>query len=314
MKTIFLLNPKAGDGKGLDKIREQVNKTAKELGVEAGVYQTKSKGDGEKFARLAAKEAVKNNEQVRIVACGGDGTLNEVLNGIMGYDCAAVGIIPIGTGNDFARNFADAGDFMNIEAQLKGEVRSCDVIKYSGLINGVEQTRYCANMFNIGFDCNVVDLTAQLKKYPLLKGSMAYIVAVLGILIKKKGAKLKIEIDGEVVEDGPVLLTAVANGSFCGGGMKSSPHASVNDGLMDTNIIYNVTRREFLQKFPHYTKGTHLELPDIGKILFYKQCKKVVITPLGGNMRLCTDGEITDAGEVTMEVVPEAASILIPKA
>ena len=126
-------------------------------------------------------------------------------------------------------------------------------------------------MFNIGFDCNVVDLTARLKTYPLLKGSIAYLAAVAGILIKKKGANLKIEIDGETVHEGPLLLTAIANGSFCGGGVKSSPKASLNDGLIDANIIYNVTRREFIRKFPAYSKGTHFQLPDIDKILYYRQ-------------------------------------------
>ena len=84
-------------------------------------------------------------------------------------------------------------------------------------------------MFNIGFDCNVVDLTAKLKTYPLLAGSMAYLMAVLCILIRKKGADLRVELDGEVYEDGPVLLTALANGSFCGGGVKSctQPHVSM---------------------------------------------------------------------------------------
>lgn len=75
---------------------------------------------------------------------------------------------------------------MDIEAQLTGTVMACDAIRYSGMLDGRVQTRYCANMFNIGFDCNVVDLTAKLKTYPLLAGSMAYLMAVLCILIKKR--------------------------------------------------------------------------------------------------------------------------------
>ena len=178
---------------------EEVLASADKLGVEAGIYVTKSRGDAENFARLAASEAENAGEEIHIIACGGDGTLNEVLNGVMGFDYAAVGVMPTGTGNDFVRNFPDAGDFMSINAQLKGKVERCDAIRYSGFIDGREQTRYCANMFNIGFDCNVVDLTATLKEYPLLKGSFAYLAAVMGILIKKKGANLKVEIDGEVV-------------------------------------------------------------------------------------------------------------------
>ena len=83
---------------------------------------------------------------------------------------------------------------------------------------------------------------------------------------------------------------------------------------MDVNVIYNVSRFDFLKKFPHYSKGTHMELPDIGKILLFRQCRKAVITPLDGNMRLCVDGEITDAGEVNMEMMPMAVNVLVPKA
>lgn len=73
-------------------------------------------------------------------------------------------------------------------------------------------------MFNIGFDCNVVDLAGRLKQYPLLTGSVAYMAAVVGILVKKKGADLKIQLDDQLVHQGPLLLTALANGSYCGGG------------------------------------------------------------------------------------------------
>ena len=313
MKIIFIVNPKAGKGRGLDKLKEKITNISVTLGIPAGFYMTKSVGDAESFVRMAALEARQNGEEIRFISCGGDGTVNEVINGIMGFDNASVGVMPIGTGNDLVRNFADAGDFMNIEAQIKGDLIQIDLIKYEGILEGRWQRRYCSNMFNIGFDCNVVDLTAKLKQYPLLKGSMAYMTAVAGMMIKKRGANLRIELDGETVHEGPLLLTALANGSYCGGGVKSSPKASLRDGLMDVNIIYNVSRREFVQKFPYYSKGTHMDLEDIEKILYFRQCKEAVITPLEGVMRLCTDGEIVDAEKVKMEVVPEAVSFVLPK-
>lgn len=313
MKIIFIVNPKAGKGKGLDKLKDKITSVSEKLGMSAGFYMTKSVGDAESFARMAALEASQKGEEIRFISCGGDGTVNEVINGIIGFDNASAGVMPIGTGNDLVRNFADAGDFMNVEAQIKGNPIHIDLIKYEGILDGRWQKRYCANMFNIGFDCNVVDLTAKLKQYPLLKGSMAYMTAVAGMMIKKRGASLRIELDGETVHEGPLLLTALANGSYCGGGVKSSPKASLRDGLMDVNIIYNVSRREFLKKFPYYSKGTHMELGDIEKILYFRQCKEAVITPLEGVMRLCTDGEIVDAEKVKMEVVPEAVSFVLPK-
>ena len=316
MKTIFIINPKAGTGKNLDKRKEEITKMAAELGVEVGFYITKAIGDAEKFARLVCKETQISNpdEELRLVACGGDGTVNEVLNGIIGFPNAVLGVVPIGTGNDFVRNFPENADFMDIKSQLQGYTMKSDVIRYSGLIDGKEQTRYCINMFNIGFDCNVADLTQTLKNYPLLSGSVAYLAAIVGMLIKKKGANLKVELDGEVVENGSLLLTAVANGGFCGGGVNSAPTASINDGVMDVNVIYDITRTKFLKKFPYYSKGTHMELPDIDDFLLFRQCKEAVITPLDGNMRLCVDGEIVDAGAVKMEMMPLAVNVLVPKA
>lgn len=313
MKIIFVVNPQAGKGKGIDKLKDRINRVAESTGIPAGFYLTKSVGDAESFAKMAASEALDRGEEIRFIACGGDGTLNEILNGVIGYDNASVGVMPIGTGNDFVRNFPDAGDFMDVEAQLKGEVTKIDLIRYEGILDGRVQQRYCANMFNIGFDCNVVDLAGRLKQYPLLTGSVAYMAAVVGILVKKKGADLKIQLDDQLVHQGPLLLTALANGSYCGGGVKSSPKADMKDGLMDVNIIYNVSRREFIGKFPYYAKGTHLELDNIDRIIYFKQCKKAVITPLSKTMRLCTDGEIVDAEEVAMEVVPGAANIILPK-
>ena len=316
MKTIFIINPKAGTGKNLDKRKDEITKIAEDLGVEVGFYITKAVGDAEKFARLVCKESADTNpdEEIRLVACGGDGTVNEVLNGIMGYKNAVLGVVPIGTGNDFVRNFPENADFLDIKSQLQGYTMKSDVIKYSGVINGKEQTRYCINMFNIGFDCNVADLTQTLKTYPLLSGSVAYLAAIVGMLVKKKGAKLKVELDGEVVENGPLLLTAIANGGFCGGGVNSAPTASINDGIMDVNVVYNITRVGFLKKFPYYSKGTHMELPDLEDFLLFRQCKEAVITPLDGTMRLCVDGEIVDAGEVTMQMMPMAVNVLVPKA
>ena len=312
MKTVFIVNPKAGKGKGIDKLKETIRKTSEELAIPAGFYLTKAAGDAEAFTRVAVAEAEKKDEKIHLIACGGDGTLNEVVNGAMGYDCAAVGVMPIGTGNDFVRNFPDAGDFLNVSDQLRGKIFKSDIIKYSGIIDGRQQARYCANMFNIGFDCNVADLTAHLKEYPLMKGSFAYLAAVMAMLIKKKGAKLKVELDGLVAAEGSLLLTAVANGSFCGGGVKSSPTASLDDGLMDVNVVYNISRISFLKKFPHYSKGTHMELDDIDDFLYFKQCKDVVITPVEGAMRLCVDGEIYDAKAVHMEMIHHGINFILP--
>lgn len=318
MKNAFIVNPCAGQGKGNDKFIEKIESTAADLGMPVSIYKTAGVGDGQVLARQIAKEAT---EDTRIFACGGDGTFNEVLNGVMEAQAGAeiaIGLIPMGTGNDFCRNFPEAGDFVDISSQLLGSPVPCDAIRYSGELDGKEQTRYCANMFNIGFDCNVVDLTATLKTYPLVAGSFAYLLAVFSMMVKKKGASLRVEVDGEIRNDGPLLLTAVANGCFCGGGVKSSPEARTDDGLMDYNIIRDVSRLDFIRLFPKYAKGTHMSVPGVERIIDTGKAKHITITPLDSTgepaaMRLCTDGEIVDAQKIDMEIAPRAFSFIIPK-
>ena len=132
------------------------------------------------------------------------------------------------------------------------------------------------------------------------------------MLVKKKGETLKIETDGVLKHDGELLLTSIANGSYCGGGIKSNPLAKVDDGFININIIKNVSRLKFIKLLPYYMKGTVLELPGIEKIIISEKCKKVTIIPASPKFRLCIDGEIEDAGEIEFEIVHNAFDFVVP--
>ncbi len=307
MKTVFIINPKAGKKNNIEKLIEKIREAAEKLSADAEIYITKSVGDAADFVR----DFCKNRGGARFIACGGDGTLGEVLNGAFGFEDAEVGVVPLGTGNDFVKNFE--GDFEDVEAQITAESEKCDVIKYTAQCDGKEKVGYCANMFNIGFDCNVVDAMERIKKKNLASGPFAYFLGIFTTLVKKKGADLEIELDGKTVHKGKLLLTSIANGRFCGGGIKSNPGASVHDGLMNVNIIYNVSRLKFIRLLPYYMKGTHLGLSGIDKVISNVGCKKMIIRPNGGVMRLCTDGEITSAGVTEFEILHDAMSFVVPK-
>lgn len=309
MKTVFIVNPKAGQGNNIDILIKKINKVSKKVKSEIQIYVTKAVGDAEVFVRKYCKEY----GAARFIACGGDGTLSEVINGAVDTKDAEVGVYPLGTGNDFCRNFNGEGGFTEIESQTNSESVKCDVIKYNTVVNGREKSGYCVNMFNIGFDCNVADMTASMKEKPFISGSLAYLLSIFVILIKKKGENLKIELDGEQKHKGPLLLTSIANGSYCGGGVKSNPLAQVQDGFININIINNVSRFKFMQLLPHYMKGTFLNLRGINKIITSVKCKRVTITPLKGKMRICNDGEITDAGKTEFEIVHNAINFVVPK-
>lgn len=307
MKTVFVVNPKAGKKNNIEKLVESIKEASKEIEADVEIYQTRAAGD----ATLFVHSLCERYKKVRFISCGGDGTLGEVLNGAFGFEEAEVGVLPMGTGNDFVKNFD--GSFSDIQAQIMSESEKCDVIRYvTTTPDGNTRTGYCANMFNIGFDCNVADAMADMKKKPLVSGSLAYILAIFSTLIKKKGADVEIELDGKNVHNGKLLLTSIANGKFCGGGIMSNPGASVHDGLMNVNVVYNVSRLNFIRLLPYYMKGTHLSLRGIEKIISNYYCKKIKIKPCGTSMRICVDGEIESAGETTFEILHDAMNFVVP--
>lgn len=307
MKTVFIVNPKAGKKNNIESLTERIKAAAEKLEADVEIYKTKAVGDATVFVR----EFCEKHGKARFVACGGDGTLGEVLNGAFEYEGAEIGVLPIGTGNDFVKNFD--GNFSDIESQITSESEKCDIIRYTTKTAEGERVGYCANMFNIGFDCNVVDAMENIKKKTVFSGPLAYFLGIFTTLVKKKGANLEIELDGKAVHNGKLLLTSIANGCFCGGGVKSNPLASVHDGLMNVNIINDVSRLKFITLLPYYMKGTHLQLKGIEKIISNVGCKKIVVRPIDGEMRLCTDGEITSAGETKFEILHDAFSFVIPK-
>lgn len=308
MKTVFVVNPQAGQGKNIESLVEAINNTISKTNADAQVYITKAVGDGQAYV----KDYCERYGAARFIACGGDGTLSEVLNGAACCESAEVGVIPIGTGNDFCRNFGSEYDFANIAHQLTGKSLKCDAIKYTTVVDESVKEGYCINMFNIGFDCNVADMTAHMKKKPFISGSLAYFISILFTLVKKKGADLKIELDGQLRHNGKLLLTSVANGCYCGGGIMSNPLASIKDGLININIIKNVSRLKFIYLLPYYMKGTVLKLPHIDKYITSENCHKITITPNNGNIRICVDGEIIDAGKTSFEIVHNAFNFVVP--
>lgn len=308
MKTVFVVNPKAGKGIAKDRLTEKLVKIIEEQKLDAQVYLTKCPGDATRYVR----ESLENGQNARFIACGGDGTLSEVLNGAVGFLGAEVGVIPVGSGNDFCRNFSDDTDFSDILLQTTAEAVPCDAIRYTTTVNKEETTGYCVNMFNIGFDCKVADTTNYLKENTIFGGSFAYVVAIFMELIQKKTTFLTVEADGQVIHQGEMLLTSVANGKYCGGGIMSNPMASLCDGQINFNLIRNISRLRFLSLLPFYMKGTHLQKKGIERFILSRHCKKLTVTPKQDTVRLCIDGEIVTAGEITFEIVSDAFRFVLP--
>lgn len=298
MDTYFIVNPAAGRGRVLELLPE-IEKEMKRRCQHYEVYLTKGKGDGEDFVR---KLTAAHPERLRIFACGGDGTLHEAVNGAIGGKNVEIGLFPLGTGNDFVRNFTEKENFLSLRAQLEGEAKKLDLLWVSG--------RYCVNMVNIGFDCEVVAKAAQWKKCPLVQGPVAYFMAVGSLFFRPMGKELAFRREGEE-KQGKYLLCTFANGSFCGGAFCSSPYARLDDGKMDAAFIGKVSRREFLRLLPAYRKGTYLEKMAGRKELEYFTCDHLEILARHPQ-RASLDGEIYSFQRLRLKVEKRAWSFLVP--
>lgn len=314
MKHVFIMNPLSGKRRSREKFISKLKSVAESLKIDYEIYFTKGPLDCKRHARQLCEEFDAKGENLRIYGCGGDGTVNELVNGIYGFKNVEIGVIPMGTGNDYIRNYGSVSDFLDLKGQILGKSVTSDLIRYEAEYNGQVTEGYCANMFNIGFDCNVVDMTAKVKNWPFIKGSLAYLLSILIILFEKKGADLKIEYDDGTVLDGKILLIAIANGCFCGGGIKGAPESILDDGLMDVSVINNVSRVTFMTLFPSYSKGTHLEKQKIikRKIVNYTKEKALTVTANGESLRLCTDGEITTQKKVRFSMIEDAFRFIVP--
>ncbi len=301
MKYYFILNPKAGKGAHTDELRENIRRTCEEKNIPYEIYMTAGVGDATAFVKRICSDS--SLLPARFYACGGDGTLGETVNGAVNIEGASVGLIPVGTGNDFVRNFAPREAFFDISAQIDGTETKIDLLRCNDF--------YSINMINIGFDCEVVKKTVKLKKSPLIPSKLAYVAGVVTTLVKKPGVRASISFDGSEFEEKKYLLTTLANGSFCGGGFHSNPNSALRDGDIDGLFINNVSRAKFISLVGSYKKGTHL-VPKNDKILFNGKYKKIVFK-FPQTQSASIDGELFDFDELVVECMPSAMSFVLPR-
>ena len=302
MRYVFIVNPLAGNSSFVKKkLGEKISDTAEKLGVSAEIRYTEKRGDAQNIIKSCVGEYP--YEELAFFACGGDGTLYEVVNGVMASGESSrlfVGALPAGTGNDFVRNFSDKDAFFNIEAQLSAKPISIDLIKCNDI--------YSVNMINIGFDCEVVCKKEAFGKRRIFPKKFAYILGLAATLIKKPGVECEIFLDGEKHGEEKLLLTTYANGEYCGGGFHSNPLSSLQDGNIDTVLVKNITRRKFVSIVGTYKKGTHLKYT---KILSNRKAEKIDII-FKSTTNICVDGEVIRADELHLEKARGALRFLLP--
>lgn len=304
-KIVHFINPKSGSSRYYDETRKSIDRLGGKIVV--------SEHSGQIEHLVSA--ALKKDPYSHAVIYGGDGTVYEAVNGIMASgasETAVLSVIPSGSGNDFSTYANDSGDI------AKGETKRIDVVKTTS--GGV--TRYFMNMMNIGFDCSVAAETVKIRNNTVIKGAAAYMAGVFREFARKKTFSPKITFSGcvdtstgepigDIESDSEILLTACANGQYCGGGFRSAPLARLDDGLMDVLVIKDLSRLKFLSLVGEYHAGTFVNekgavKPAFASLVSYIKCSKMTITGTG---RICLDGEIIDVSPdepLVAEVIPQA--------
>ena len=251
MKYCFICNPMAGKEKNKEALVTRIKDVCSERGVEYDILKTASVGDATRLVKEYYREHV--DDEIAFFAAGGDGTAGEVVNGIMSLpsrDKVSMGIIPVGTGNDFVRNFSDKESFLDIGAQIDSRPFAVDVLKCNDI--------YALNMINIGFDCEVVCKMSELRRKPYIPSKLAYVAGLIITLVRKPGVRMSFSVDGGESVEKYLLLSTFANGCFCGGGFHSNPNATLTCGKLDYMFINDISRMKFLTLVGSYKKGTHI--------------------------------------------------------
>jgi diacylglycerol kinase (ATP) len=302
MKNIFIVNPAAGSKDSSDAIEREILKVSDKYNCE--IYCTKYAGDATRYVSEYCKS---HTGPLRFFSCGGDGTLNEVVNGIAGFENAAFGCYPCGSGNDFVKyygGYEGIESFLNVESLLEGTEQLIDLIRVGD--------KYCVNICNFGFDAVAAKNMSKLKYNKLLGGSRAYYTGTAKALFGSMKTPCRIEADGEVLVDGDILLCTVANGKYIGGSFLCAPRAKNDDGYLDLCLVSPISRLSFIKLVSLYKNGLHLDDRRCSSFISYRRCKKFSIKG-GKDFIYALDGEIYEIPEMEIEVVPKAARFIVPQ-
>ncbi len=297
MKYVFIINPTAGKGKLQAPFVESVKEYFDKSGGEYEIFYTSKQGEAMEYSKKLAQ----SGEELRIYACGGEGTAYEVLNGIYGYDNVTLGVVPCGSANDYISYYSDKELFLDVPALIDGDELEVDLIKMGD--------KYALNSCSIGMDAMVASHMSKFKKWPFVSGKMAYVLALIYTFFSKMGVNLKIKIDdGEKIIEQKSLFAVVANAPYYGGGFYPTPKAEPFDGILDYSVISVVKRLKILSLLDDYRVGTHVGI-DICKIGTCQNLEVVADREVPINM----DGEITYSNKATFEIVKKGIKLVLPK-
>lgn len=307
MKTIVIVNPQAGNGR-TEKIWQIIESALEKSIGSFEVLQTTCRGDAMDLSRkiLAVDTA-------RIVAVGGDGHLNEVLNGFIENDLpvnpeARFSFVMTGTGCDFQRSLGISGKWQNAAAKLKyAKVRKIDVGKVTyTTTDKTQKIRYFDNIASFGLSGAVDHCLEHSRLRNYLGGSPLFLWATIKTVFTHPNQSIRFRIDDGPEEEICSRLGLLANGRYFGGAMHAAPEAELDDGLLDLLMLKEISVAKFLWHLPKIYKGTHLKIPEI----FFQKVRKFTAES-SEQVILDIDGESPGYLAATFEVLPKILNLQI---
>ena len=294
MRHLFIINPAAGKKESTAKLEQLLAK----LSFDHQVVYTQGEGDAQRISR----EAADSGEDVRIYACGGDGTLNEVVNGAAGRDNAAITCVPKGTGNDFLKIFGPEYRelFYDLEALAAGPQTPFDLIDCNGKL-GIDVV--CA-----GVDARIAADVHRYKNWPFVSGMGAYILALLENVFLKGIARPMAVRMGERDWNGDTAVLCVCNGRHYGGGFMPVPEAMPDDGVLDMLLIPKISLFTFARLVGKYAKGLYRQYPEL--IFDYHGDRVDCVS--GEEMIAVVDGEVMRGGRFTIRLSEKKVNFFYP--
>ena len=307
MKTIVIVNPQAGNGR-TEKIWPNIESALEKSIGSFEVLQTTCRGDATDLSRRILKE-----DAARIVAVGGDGHLNEVLNGFIENDLpvnaeSRLSFVMTGTGCDFQRSLGISGKWQNAVAELKdAKVRKIDVGKVTyTAADKTQKIRYFDNIASFGLSGAVDHCLEHSRLRNYLGGSPLFLWATIKTVFTHPNQSIRFRIDDGPEEEICSRLGLLANGRYFGGAMHAAPEAELDDGLLDLLMLKEISVAKFLWHLPKIYKGTHLKIPEI----FFQKVRKFTAES-SEQVILDIDGESPGYLAATFEVLPKILNLQI---
>lgn len=296
MKLLVIANPRAGRGRcarHLPAIRAAVD------GLEGAQFCVSQSVD---HLISLARQGIRGRVNA-IVACGGDGTIHQIVQALI-FSGVALGVIPVGTGNDIARHLGLPTDVrLACDVLRRGKRRWIDVARVSSR-GAPRRPRIYLSVAGAGFDAKVNRLAQRASSW--LPNRAVYLRAVVGALSRFTSKLMEVTCDGHQWA-GETTLVAVGNASSYGGGLKIVPRARVDDGWLDMCLVKKTSRFELVRRFPQLYAGTHIHHPAVE----IRRARRVTLASTD-HMELFADGEYICDLPVTIEIVPRALPVIAP--